>query len=243
MAGAGKKTFTAGEILTASDTNTYLMEQTVMYFAGTASRASAIPTPSTGMTTYIGTTGTASIPQIETYTGSAWQTPYAMTLVGTTTVSAATSLVFNNVFTSAYDNYRIIANFTNASSGSFVWLRMRAGGSDNISANYNCQISQRNTNTTSWTLYAATSSTYFEVFNTSTGQGGNGFIEVSDPATSGYTSFIANGMQRTSSVSTGMLAASNSGTMSVTTAYDGFSITSAAGNITGTVQVYGYRKS
>ena len=54
MAGAGKKTFTAGEILTASDTNTYLMEQTVMYFAGTAARASAIPTPSTGMTTYIG---------------------------------------------------------------------------------------------------------------------------------------------------------------------------------------------
>ena len=35
MAGAGKKTFTAGEVLTASDVNTYLMEQSVMYFGGT----------------------------------------------------------------------------------------------------------------------------------------------------------------------------------------------------------------
>jgi hypothetical protein len=67
MAGAGKKTFTAGEILTASDTNTYLMEQTVMNFAGTASRASAIPTPSEGMTSY---RQDADI--VETFTGSSW---------------------------------------------------------------------------------------------------------------------------------------------------------------------------
>jgi len=116
MAGAGKKTFTAGEILTASDTNTYLMEQTVMYFAGTAARASAIPTPSTGMTTYIGTTGTASIPQIETYTGSAWQTPYGLTQLANVSYTAASSITIDNVFTSQYANYKIFFN-SNALSG------------------------------------------------------------------------------------------------------------------------------
>jgi hypothetical protein len=116
MAGAGKKTFTAGEILTASDTNTYLMEQTVMNFAGTAARASAIPTPSTGMTTYIGTTGTASIPQIETYTGSQWQTPYGQTLLANVSFTAATSVIVDNVFTSAYDSYYLVVTARNTSA-------------------------------------------------------------------------------------------------------------------------------
>lgn len=48
-----RKTFVAGEILTAADTNTYLMDQSVMTFAGTAARGSAIPTPSEGMVTYL----------------------------------------------------------------------------------------------------------------------------------------------------------------------------------------------
>jgi phosphatidate phosphatase APP1 len=68
MAGSGRKTFTAGEVLTASDVNGYLMDQMVMNFAGTAARASAIPTPSEGMVTHIGG-GT-----VEVYDGSAWVT-------------------------------------------------------------------------------------------------------------------------------------------------------------------------
>ena len=67
MAGAGKKTFTAGETLTASDVNTFLMEQSVMVFGGTAARSSAIPTPSEGMTSYL-----TDIDLLETYNGSSW---------------------------------------------------------------------------------------------------------------------------------------------------------------------------
>ncbi len=52
MAGLGKKTFTAGEVLTASDVNGYLMDQSVMVFGGTAARSSAIPTPTEGMMSY-----------------------------------------------------------------------------------------------------------------------------------------------------------------------------------------------
>jgi hypothetical protein len=53
MAGAGFKDFTAGEILTADDVDQYLMQQTVMVFAGTAARSSAIASPSEGMFTYM----------------------------------------------------------------------------------------------------------------------------------------------------------------------------------------------
>ena len=85
MAGLGRKVFTAGEVLTAANVQGYLMDQTVMVFAGTAARASAIATASEGMVSYLSDTNT-----FEYHTGSAWTalvpTPAASTV---TTISAA----------------------------------------------------------------------------------------------------------------------------------------------------------
>jgi len=53
VAGLGRKVFTAGEVLEASEVNGYLMDQAVMVFAGTAARTAAIGTPSEGMVTYL----------------------------------------------------------------------------------------------------------------------------------------------------------------------------------------------
>lgn len=53
MAGAGFKTFAAGEVLAAADVNTYLMEQSVMVFADAAARTTAIASPSAGMMTFL----------------------------------------------------------------------------------------------------------------------------------------------------------------------------------------------
>lgn len=66
MAGLGYKVFTAGEVLTAANVNGYLMEQSVMVFAGTAARSSAIGTPSAGMVSYLTDTRT-----LQVY-GTAW---------------------------------------------------------------------------------------------------------------------------------------------------------------------------
>lgn len=67
MPGLGRKVFTAGEVLTAANTNGYLMDQAVMVFADSAARSSAIGTPSAGMLTFRadGTT-------YEYYNGSSW---------------------------------------------------------------------------------------------------------------------------------------------------------------------------
>ena len=47
-----RKTFTAGTLATASDVNTYLMNQSVMTFANASARNTAITSPSEGMVTY-----------------------------------------------------------------------------------------------------------------------------------------------------------------------------------------------
>jgi hypothetical protein len=88
MAGAGFKTFNSGDVLGATDVNTYLMQQTVMVFASAAARASAIAAPSQGMTYYQSDEG-----RTYTYTGSAWKpnTPFTIqagnTDAGTGTVT------------------------------------------------------------------------------------------------------------------------------------------------------------
>ena len=53
-----RKVFTAGEVLAASDVNSFLMNQMVQTFAGTAARASAISTAtvSEGTLTYLADT-------------------------------------------------------------------------------------------------------------------------------------------------------------------------------------------
>lgn len=66
MAGLGRKTWSPGDTLTAADVNGYLMDQSVMVFAGTAARASAIPSPSAGMVAY------STATSLQVYNGSAW---------------------------------------------------------------------------------------------------------------------------------------------------------------------------
>lgn len=68
MAGAGFKLFQNGSVLLASEVNTYMMEQQIMVFAGTAARASAIASPSEGMFAFMKDTDTLTY-----YDGSDWQ--------------------------------------------------------------------------------------------------------------------------------------------------------------------------
>ena len=68
MAGAGYKLFNTGDVLTAAQVNTYLMEQTVMVFADAAARTTALTgVVSEGMLSYLKDTNA-----VEVYNGSAW---------------------------------------------------------------------------------------------------------------------------------------------------------------------------
>jgi hypothetical protein len=88
MAGAGYKLFVNGNTLSASDLNTYVQQQTVMVFADSTARTTALSgVVSAGMISYL--TGTNSL---ETYNGSAWVANGVgdVTLTGTQTLTNKT---------------------------------------------------------------------------------------------------------------------------------------------------------
>lgn len=58
MAGAGYNSFTAATVLTASQVNTYLMDQSVMVFASSAARNAALASPAQGMMSFLTDSGT-----------------------------------------------------------------------------------------------------------------------------------------------------------------------------------------
>ena len=67
MAGQGYKLFVNGNTLSASDLNTYVQQQTVMVFATTGARTTALASVlAEGMVSYVTGTG------LQYYTGSAW---------------------------------------------------------------------------------------------------------------------------------------------------------------------------
>jgi len=68
LAGAGFKLFQNGSVLLASEVNTYMMEQQIMVFAGTAARGTALPSPSEGMFAFI-----KADDKLTYFDGSDWQ--------------------------------------------------------------------------------------------------------------------------------------------------------------------------
>ena len=69
MAGApaGYRTFTAGEVLTAANVQTYLMDQAIAVFADATARDAAITAPAEGQHCFLEDTDA-----LQYYTGSAW---------------------------------------------------------------------------------------------------------------------------------------------------------------------------
>jgi len=87
-AGLGFKTFTTGEVLTAADTNGYLM-QGILVFASAAARNAAITSPQEGQACYLKDTN-----EVLTYSGSAWVAvggSGGMTLLASGSVAASST--------------------------------------------------------------------------------------------------------------------------------------------------------
>jgi len=105
-AGLGFKTFVTGEVLTAADTNGYLM-QGVNVFADATARSAAITSPQEGQMSYLKDTNST-----EYYSGSAWvavgAAGGAFTLLSTTTLSGASTTIssinqtYKNLYFVAY---------------------------------------------------------------------------------------------------------------------------------------------
>lgn len=139
--GSGFKQFTAS-VLTASDVNNYLMEQSVMSFASTGARDVAIVTPEDGMVAYIGSNDSSE--GLYTYNGTSWRKGpgwnapwgtqlYAVDTVNTrdfTTAAVITNITGSvNVVNNRYYRCTFTCRFLNTTVGAVNTFNIRQGGS------------------------------------------------------------------------------------------------------------------
>lgn len=134
MAGAGRYSFTAGAVLTASQVQTYLQDQSVMYYASAAARTSGIGTAvSAGMVSY-----RADGTVIEFYNGTAWvgldTTAGVATLTGKTLTSPQETMTISATAASG------TVNFDVATQGDLFYTT-------NASANFTLNIRGNSTTT------------------------------------------------------------------------------------------------
>lgn len=118
--GSGFRTFASGEVLTASNVQNYLMDQAVMVFAGTAARASALPSPEVGMTAYSTATG------LQVYNGTAWvdvSTGYGVATGGASTATITVSGTNYTLLTFTTDSNLVVSK-----AGLFDCLVVGGGG-------------------------------------------------------------------------------------------------------------------
>lgn len=226
MAGAGKKTFTAGETLTASDVNTYLMEQSVMVFGGTAARSSAIPTPSEGMTSY-----RTDTQQIESYDGAEWRGMSGLQLVKKQTIgTAVSSVTVTNAFSSVYDAYKIvISGGSNSVVNDELQFKLGASATGYYGGFIGTVFSTGSVNNS-----AVNNASSFAA-GVGTGSGLSMNVDVNGPFLSSWTFFQGSRLYTT-------IANFMGGVHQVASSYTDFTITTTGTMTGGTIYVYGYAK-
>jgi hypothetical protein len=152
-------------------------------------------------------------------------------LLNTTTFTDQSSVSINNVFSATYDNYKIIMKTTHTLAAK-IEFRYRVGGVDASGNNY---VTQRSSEAgTSATANSRNIGNSIHSLGTNTDTQHFNMIELQGPflaATSGLFYFETNG----ASIDTA------GGEHNLSTSYDGFTLFSSAGNMTGTLRVYGYR--
>jgi hypothetical protein len=187
--------------------------------------------------------------KVEAYNGTNWvsvapTTSQGLTLINTTSFSAVASASLPaDTFTSTYDNYKIIFKLSAVTSDGVVYVKLRASGTDSSAGYY-------------WGLYGVVAGGVSAIVNNASNVT-TGFLVMEDDAGSSAkptfaemtflnpkvaepTSMIG---QNISSTNAGSPVGLNIwGLHTASTAYDSASFISSAGNISGSITVYGINK-
>jgi hypothetical protein len=180
-AGSGFKTFATGDVLTAADTNGYLM-QGVWVFADAAARTAAVTSPQEGNMSYLKDTNST-----EYYSGSAWvavapASSGGMTSIASGSLSTGTlsltgisgsykdlRLVLRNYYQSTASTFKVTVNsvtsydwfqILNAASGGGGALTVETGlAQPNINTSYNSPSTSSTASAFSANFYDYTNTT------------------------------------------------------------------------------------
>jgi hypothetical protein len=158
------------------------------------------------------------------------------------TSTSVLGLNFNNVFTSTYDNYRIMIDyFKPVTAARFVALQLRVGGAD-TAANYYYAYRGIYTDGTSADLFA-TAAAFVDtgIYNSSnTFELNSATIDIFAPKKTEKTFFNINSSAFDSKFGTRVGMAEHD----IATSFDGFSLYTNGGNMTTLrCKIYGYRQA
>jgi hypothetical protein len=157
--------------------------------------------------------------------------------INTTTFSAVSSVSINNVFTSDYENYKIIFRTLLASSNQELQMRLRVSGTDSTTG-YNAQYIYA----TATTVGAGNNTaSYGQIAYIGSSNWNLSDMTLSGPALSQSSSYIC--------LSTYMNTTANIrqeqwyGLHTTATAYDGATFSLDAGTMSGSLRIYGLKNS
>lgn len=157
---------------------------------------------------------------------------------GFVTFSGASSVSLNGVFSSTYDNYKIVL-YATTSSSQYAQLRVRSSGTDLSTSTYRYNVNYGNSANGSWTFLINSSSDSKIVLGYT---GVNSFMistEISQPFTANYTHLAST---HSWADGTNLFNLIGAGMVNNTTSYDGVTFYPGSGNFSGTVSIYGYTK-
>jgi hypothetical protein len=232
------KVFTNGSVLNASEINDNLMNQSVMVFSNSTARAAAITSPVEGMLTWLQDTNT-----YEYRDGSgAWVSlsnavGSGLAHIQTSTFSSVSSFILDDVFTSTYDNYNMRVNITGVGSGD-VDLRLFFRDPNDVTTNLNreriTQFGATITGSSATNNTFGQSSASFTTF-------ANYSVDIFNPNLARVTTYSSNGGYVTNAGQPHqdrIFGYNNSNTVMT-----GIKIFPSASTFSGTVSIYGIRKS
>jgi len=187
-----------------------------------------------------GTSGQVLRKNSSTQMDFSWATASSgLTLISTTTFSGVNTQSFDNVFTSTYNNYKIVASNLTSSGGGFITMRLRVSSADNTSTNYRFRsyrgaVGGPGSDDTS---QYSSSTTSFQTIYTLTGTDSAGFsCDVFAPQLAQQTQIALLGFDPPSNGYTVI----SGGRFAATTQFDGFTLLCTG--VAGTVSIYGYAK-
>jgi hypothetical protein len=221
--------FTNGSTLQASELNENLMQQSTAVFSNAAARTAAITSPLEGQLTYL-----EDVDRYDHWNGSAWVSPFGMTLVGNVSFTTSSAVAVDNVFTSSYRNYLVLVNVSGTTAVNHT-LNLRVGGATNSTLNYTYgSMTVVYGNNAVNGAQAANASSWAEGGRTTAGDRGATQYMIYSPqlAEKTFYQFATTDAQ---------ITRSGGGIMNATTAFDGFIVTPSGGTITGNIRVYGVR--
>lgn len=234
MAITGTKLFNTGDVLTASDTNQYLMRG-VKVFADAATRDAAYggagePTLEEGETCYLSDSNGVFV-----YTGSAWSNASGISFLKSQTISNnVSSVIVTSAFSALYKDYLVIVRdaYLVSSGTQAISVQLRTGSTTNTAGYYSGGFTNSyagtnnvsfNSNTTSWSPIGGVSAV----------QSGHVFLYLHNPFVTRQTSFY---MNYSYSASTGFVG----GYHDSTTSFDQLVLSTTSVNFAGgVINIYG----